>query len=184
METDVKLYKEFLMGKQTSFDELMNKYRNNLICFIQGYVKNIDIAEDLAQDVFVYILINKKEYDFKYSMKTYLYTIARSRALNYLKREKRIISLEENINYFENEKSINQIENLIVTWDNKKQILSAIKKLNENQQRMIFLADIEELSYKDICMITGQTIPQIKMTIHRARKKLKEILGKELMYNG
>lgn len=184
MEADVKLYKEFLMGKQSSFDELMNKYRNNLVCFIQGYVKSIDIAEDLAQDVFVYILINRKEYDFKYSMKTYLYTIARSRALNYLKREKRIVSLEENIDYLANKEYINQIEDLVFSSDSQKQILSAIKKLNANQQRVIFLADIEELSYKDICKITGKTIPQIKMTVHRARKKLKEILGKEGIYNG
>ena len=169
MEIDVKLYKEFLMGNQESFDVLMDKYRNSLICFIQGYVKNIDIAEDLAQDVFVYILINKKEYDFKYSMKTYLYTIARSRALNYLKREKKIISLEENIDYYANKENINQH--------------NAIKKLNESQQRAVFLADIEELSYREICKITGKTLSQIKMTIYRARKNLKKILMKEGLNN-
>lgn len=179
MEVDAKLYKEFLMGNKKAFDELMDKHRNNLICFIRGYVKSIDIAEDLAQDVFVYVLINKKEYDFKYSMKTYLYTIARSRALNYLKREKRIISLEEHIDYLANKEYIDQIEEFVFANDNKKQIQKAIKKLNSNQQRVIFLADIEELSYKEICKITGKTLPQIKMTIHRARKNLKEILEKE-----
>lgn len=79
MEEDIKLYKEFLLGSQVAFDKLIDKYRKNVICFINNFVRDIDIAEDLAQDVFVYILINRKEYDFTYSMKTYLYTIARSR---------------------------------------------------------------------------------------------------------
>ena len=183
MEIDVKLYKEFLMGNQESFDVLMDKYRNSLICFIQGYVKNIDIAEDLAQDVFVYILINKKEYDFKYRMKTYLYTIARSRALNYLKREKKIISLEENIDYYANKENINQIEDTVFSNDKKRNIHNAIKKLNESQQRAVFLADIEELSYREICKITGKTLSQIKMTIYRARKNLKKILMEEGLNN-
>lgn len=184
MEADVRLYKEFLLGNQKAFDELMDKYRSNVICFIQGFVKNIDIAEDLAQDVFVYVLINRKEYDFKYSMKTYLYTIARSRALNYLKREKRIVSLEENMLYGDREDYINQIEEIVFSNEKKRKIHNAIKKLNEVQQRAIFLADIEELSYVEVGRILGKTIPETKMIIYRARKNLKLILGKEEMTNG
>lgn len=74
-----------------------------VIYFINRFVKNVDIAEDLAQDVFVYVLINKKEYDFKYSLKTYLYTIGKCRAINYLKREKRMVSLAENMYQDEND---------------------------------------------------------------------------------
>ena len=77
MDTDQKLYKEFLIGNMESFDKLVDKYRENVVAFINTYVKEYDVSEDLAQDVFVYVLINKKEYDFKYSMKTYFYTIAR-----------------------------------------------------------------------------------------------------------
>lgn len=87
MEEDIKLYKDFLLGNKEAFDKIMDKHRKNVIYFINSFIKNIDISEELAQDVFVYILINRKEYDFKYSMKTYLYTIARSRAINYLKKE-------------------------------------------------------------------------------------------------
>lgn len=184
MENDISLYKEFLLGNQKAFDTLMDKYRNNLICFIQGFVKNIDIAEDLAQDVFVYVLINRKEYDFKYSMKTYLYTIARSRAINYLKREKKVISLEEHMLYRGNEEIINQIEEKILLDDNKKRIHNAIKKLKDTQQRVIYLADIEELSYAEISKVIGKNLSQTKMIIYRARKNLKEILRKEEMRNG
>ena len=69
-KTDKQLYKEFLLGNNESFEEIVIRHKNSIIYFIQRYVKNLDIAEDLAQDVFVYLLINKKNYKFEYSLKT------------------------------------------------------------------------------------------------------------------
>ena len=59
MEEDQKLYSEFLNGNNESFESIVDKYMEKLIYFIQGFARNIDIAEDLAQDVFVYILMKK-----------------------------------------------------------------------------------------------------------------------------
>ena len=93
---DKELYKEFLLGNNKNFEEIVKRHKNSIIYFIQRYTKSIDIAEDLAQDVFLYVLIHKKNYRFEYSLKTYLYTIAKSKALNYIKREKRIVTFSIN----------------------------------------------------------------------------------------
>ena len=63
-KTDKELYKEFLHGSKESFEKIVIKHKDTMIYFIQKYVKSIDIAEDIAQDVFVYILIHKKNYKF------------------------------------------------------------------------------------------------------------------------
>ena len=97
MNNDQKLYMEFINGNQKSFEMIIDKYMEKLVYFINSFVNNIDAAEDLAQDVFVYILINKKQYDFKYSLKTYLFTIGKCRAFNYIKKEKKLTVLEENM---------------------------------------------------------------------------------------
>ena len=81
-KTDKELYYEFLQKDLKSFEELIIRHKDKIIYFIMRYVKNIDIAEDIAQDVFVYILIHKQKYDFNYSLKTYLFIIAKSKALN------------------------------------------------------------------------------------------------------
>lgn len=146
----------------------------SVIYFINRFVRNIDVAEDLAQDVFVYILINKKDYDFKYSLKTYLYTIGKCRAFNYLKKEKRIISLDEDVYVDENE-----IEDIVFRKEKNKNLRNAINKLNNEQSQAIFLIDIEELSYKEACKILGISMANLKSLIHRARKNLKNILLKE-----
>lgn len=173
MEEDKRLYKEFILGNNDAFEQIMNKYRENLIYFIQRIVKSFDVAEDIAQDVFVYVLINKKEYDFKYTLKTYLYTIGRSRAINYLKKEKRCVSLnlEKQGNY--------EIDEIMFLNERKRNLKESINKLLPQHQLVIYLADIEELPYKEICKIMNKSMVQIKMLIYRARKNLKIILGKE-----
>ena len=173
MEEDKRLYNDFILGNNDAFEQIMNKYRENLIYFIQRIVKSFDVAEDIAQDVFVYILINKKEYDFKYTLKTYLYTIGRSRAINYLKKEKRCVSLnlEKQGNY--------EIDEIMFLNERKRNLKESINKLLPQHQLVIYLADIEELPYKEICKIMNKSMVQIKMLIYRARKNLKIILGKE-----
>ena len=123
MEEDKRLYNEFILGNNDAFEQIMNKYRKDLIYFIQRIVKSFDVAEDIAQDVFVYVLINKKEYDFKYTLKTYLYTIGRSRAINYLKKEKRCVSLnlEHQGNY--------EIEEIMFLNERKRNLKESINKL-------------------------------------------------------
>jgi len=178
LKSDKELYEEFLLGDKNSFEEIVIRYKEKLVFFIKTYVKNIDTAEDLMQDVFVYILINRKEYDFKYSLKTYLYTIAKSRAFNYIKKEKLVVSLED----FELV-SDNDIEEQIFKREEVRNLRKAIKKLKPEWQSAIYLTKIEGMSYKDVCKILDKTLPQVKILIHRATRKLEELLRKERKYD-
>lgn len=173
-KTDKELYKEFLQGNNASFEEIVIRHKDAIIYFIQKYVKSIDIAEDIAQDVFVYILIHKKYYKFEYSLKTYLYTIAKSKSLNYIKREKRITNLDEN--QFED---LEELEEKIFKNERAENLKLAIKKLNTDYQNAIYLADIENLSYKEIGHIMKKTQSSVKVLIHRARKALQKVVIEE-----
>ena len=62
---DIELYEEFINGDKEAFNEIIRKYRRSLILFIMRLVKNKEVAEDIAQDAFVYILMNKEEYNTK-----------------------------------------------------------------------------------------------------------------------
>ena len=173
-KTDKELYHEFLQENMTSFEEIIIRHKDKLIYFIMRYVKNIDIAEDLAQDVFVYILIHRQSYDFNDSLKTYLFTIAKSKSLNYLKRENKISSLDENSII-----DLQDLEEKVFLNERKNNLKIAMQKLKPEYQNAIYLADIEELSYKEISQIMKKPESSIKVLIHRARKNLKEILKKE-----
>lgn len=179
-KTDAELYKEFLNGNEEAFNNIIRKYRKPLISFISRLVKSVEVAEDIAQDTFVYVLMNKTEYDFKYSLKTYLYTIAKCRAINYLKKERKVVSYDE---AYMREKEETYIDEDLIKEENKKEIYEAIGKLKKSYQIVIYLKDIEGLKYKEISRILNKTVPQLKMMTHRARKSLEKTMRKEVKKN-
>ena len=93
-DMDKNLYNDFMSGNKKAFEKIVVKYRKSITEFIYKIVHDYSIAEDLAQDVFLYLLVNKDVYNPKYKLKTFLFTIARSRSLNYIKKYKREISID------------------------------------------------------------------------------------------
>lgn len=175
-QTDKELYKEYLKGNQQAFEEIVKKYKDHIIYFISTYTKNTQIAEDISQDVFIYLLINKDQYDFKYSFKTYLYMIAKCRALNYIKKEKKIINILE---YDKLNIEDNNLEEIIFQNEKNKNLRNAIKKLKPDYQQIIYLTTFEGLKYKEVAQVMDKNIGQIKGLLNRAKKKLKELLESE-----
>ena len=133
MDNDKILYQDFLNGNQRAFEKIMDQYSEKLIYFIFRFVKDIEIAKDLSQDVFVYILLNKEKYNFKYSLKTYIWIIARSKSLDYLKREKRRVEFKEDYLY-QNELLID-VEQVVFDSMEKKKVRELIKKLDDLQRK-------------------------------------------------
>lgn len=175
-QTDKELYKQYLNGDKRAFEKLVIRHKNNMIYFISRYTKNTQIAEDISQDVFVYLLINKNQYDFRYSFKTYLYMIAKCRAINYLKKEKRVISIDgyENI-YIED----NDLEEEIFKEETSQNVRKVLNQLKPDYQAVIYLTSFEGLKYKEVAKIMDKNINQIKVLINRAKKKMRILLEKE-----
>ncbi len=174
--TDKELYQKYLKGDNNAFEEIVKKYKDHIIYFISRYTKNTDIAEDISQDVFVYLLVNKEQYDFKYSFKTYLYMIAKCRAINYINREKRAIS---GLNYENLYIEDNDLEEIVYKNEKTKEIRKVINKLKPDYQAVICLTSLEGFKYKEVAKIMDKNVGQIKVMLNRAKKKLKEVLEKE-----
>lgn len=175
---DKELYSRFLNGDDASFEKIIIKYKTNLIYFINKYVKNIDSAEDIFEDTMMYILEHKNMYNFDYPFKSFLYTIAKSKSLDYLKHE-RIIESTSN-KKFKDEQSI---EEKVFAKFEYEEIRKLIDKLPEDYQMAIYLSQIEGFSYSETAKLMNKTEKQIKFLVHRARKKLKAIVKSEHQYN-
>ena len=75
-----------------------------LSILLQDMFKNLDVAHDIYQDSIMYILEHKENYNDKYSFKTYLYMIAKSRAINYLNSKSKNLPLDNFENTLKEEK--------------------------------------------------------------------------------
>ena len=78
---------EYLEGNKGAFETLYNKYERKIQYFIYNIVKDYQRAEDITQDVFIYVMQNRIQqgYTFKY----YIYLVAKSRAYNHINTEKK-----------------------------------------------------------------------------------------------
>lgn len=177
-QSDKELYKKYLNGDNKAFEQLVIKYKNQIIFFISGYTKDISIAEDISQDVFVYILLNKEKYDFQYSFKTYIFMIAKCRAINYIKRKKKVVSLKEVENITEADK---ELEAIIYKNDNNQMLNKKLRELKPDYQAVIYLSAFEKMKYKDIAKVMNKNLGQVKSLLNRAKKKLKKLLEEEGM---
>lgn len=178
MNNDEANYRAFLEGDIAGFENLVLTYKDSLIYFIQRYVKDFDTAEDLAQDAFVDVYLYKERYTFRVSFKTYLYTIGRNKAVDYIRKNRRLVLMgDEESDEIEAEGQ--SMEDRIVTQETNQTVRRALRKLKPDYQAAIELIDLEEMSYADAAGILRKTLPQMKILIFRARKSLKKQLESE-----
>lgn len=170
------LYKRFLEGDNDSFDEILSTYREGLMFFINGYVKNLDAAEDIAADVFAYLIFKPKKYNFKVSLKTYLYMIGRSRALDWLRKESKRRHIPIESLYSEPSTDAHELEELVIKNEEKRKLYIAMDKLPDDYRIALHLVYFEGLSYIEAAEVMKKDKKQIENLIYRGKKSLKELL--------
>ena len=94
MDAAANSYRRFLDGDESAFEEIMQELFCGLVFFINGFVHDPHAAEDIAIDSFSDLVVHRHRYNFRVSLKTYLYMVGRSRALDYLRR-RRILRFTE-----------------------------------------------------------------------------------------
>ena len=176
-DIDLKLYNEYLNGEKSAFEILYNKYKNKIQYFIYNIIKDYQKAEDITQEVFIYVIQNKiKEgYTFKY----YIYLVAKCRAYNYVDSENRKKEINEQYFSKENAQIEEDIIDIITKNEKRKEVLESINLLEDKYKNAIYLSKIEGLSYKETAEILGETVPNIKNLVHRGKSKLRKILIKK-----
>jgi RNA polymerase sigma-70 factor (ECF subfamily) len=185
MGQDEEDYKVFLGGDQSGFERLILRYKDGLIQFINRYVRDLYQSEDLAQDVFVEVLLHPERYRKGTSFKTYIYTIGHHRAVDYLRKNARLtyVGTYEEAGEGRAAEVLMQeealLEEKVIKEEEKKILYHAIAKLKAEYGNALYLIDIAGLSYADTARILKKSEGQIKILIYRARKKLKQKLEEE-----
>lgn len=173
-EKDKNLYNDFLEGDSKAFEEIIRMYRNEITLFIYKTIGDYHAAEDISQEVFVYLLQHRNNYNFEYSFRAYLYLIAKSRASNYRRICKRTVFIEENPERVF--RDVSSIEEDAFYMDETSPVIKAMKKLSKNYQMVLYLIDLNDFTYDEAAIILGKSIGQIKSSIHNARKRLRILL--------
>ena len=169
-----KYYSDFLSGDPCGFEQIVKLYRENLILFIQQYVRDYQSAEDVSQDVFVKLYLKKPHYSPKASFKTWLYTIAKREALNHLKKQKREADVDEAAfgNYEE------EYLEPILSDERKITLHRALDELTPEYRRALYLCYFEDMAVNEIAKLLNKRPAQISDMLYNAKKALKAVIMK------
>lgn len=177
MDNGASSYRRYLEGEEEAFDEIMNELFDKLVFFIDRYVRDVQASEDIAIDVFTDLVVHKKRYDFRVTLKTYVFMIGRSRALTYIKRRRRHASLSD-IGETVTDPSADAA---FVQSERQMLVHRALADLPEDMRAAIHLVYFEGLSYEEAAAVMKKNKKQIDNLIYRAKGRLRESLGEEVL---
>jgi len=176
MNADENAYLRFLSGDEKGLTELIDMYKEPIADFINSYINDEHTAQDIMLDVFV-DLVRKKNFRFESSLKTFLYAVARRKALKYVSRRKQHISLEETENYIPSGLTA---DGQLISEEKKQAVLNAVRSLRDNYREAIFLVYFENMSYEQAAEVMHKNVKQISNYVFRAKQSLRVILSEEV----
>lgn len=178
MDNGENSYRRFLDGDNSAFGEIIDLYRESLIFFINRTVSNLSVAEDIAADSFAELIIHKNRFNFKSSLKTYLFTIARNKAVSYVRHSSRFVLCDiDDCTELSDEYA--SFEREIEKNEQKAMVNAALSALKEDYRAALHLVYFEELSYADAAKVMKKSTKQVENLLYRARIALKTELEKE-----
>lgn len=165
-------------GDEEGLAQLIRDYRNGLIFYLTSIVGNIHIAEELAEDTFVLLGTKKPRDKGKGSFKTWLYTIGRNIALNFLKKNSKTstVSVDDCPELVSDEDSL---EEMYFREERKIEVHRAMRKLKPEYRQILWLIYFEGFSNKESAAIMKKSVHNIETLVYRARKSLKSQLESE-----
>ena len=178
MDNGASSYRRFLDGDDKGLEELVRDYKDGLILYLNSFVGSISTAEELMEETFFKLITKKPGFSAKYSFKTWLYTIARNTAIDYLRRAARLspLTAEQLASESDDER---ELESSYIIGERKIALHRALKKLRPEYRQALWLVFFEELSNEQAARVMKKNSRQIRNLVYRAKSALKTEMEKE-----
>lgn len=168
---DRELVRRVLAGKTDDFRVLVDRHQQSIFRFTSGLLWNREEAHDMTQEVFLAAFANLSSYVVsRAAFSTWLFTIARNRCINLLKRSRPVA--------LDNPAAVEDITSAdtLASQELSQQLDRALAALPVEQRTAFVLAEIEELPYAEIARIERTSLGTVKSRIHRAKQRLRSLL--------
>ncbi len=152
----------------TEYNECVHKHADALFRFIVKNVRQEADAHDIIQNAYEKLWLHKDDVIIA-TAKTYLFTIAYHKMIDFIRSRRRMVFGDDSVN-------IGTSVSHSKAADAKVLIQKALDKLNDTQRMLVMLKDYEGYSYQEIGSITSLTESQVKVYLHRARMIMKNFL--------
>lgn len=166
-------FAQIAAGDRMAFEALFRAHYRPLCAFAAGYVKNMDKAEDLVQDLFFRLWLDREKVSITTSLKAYLFASVRNRCLNALKAQGRAQALNEDADDRAEERELSEDEHA----ERIARVQAAIEMLPEERRKVFKLSRYEGLKYHEIAERLGISVKTVENQMGKALKSLREELA-------
>lgn len=156
--------------------KIYEEYKQDVFSYLINLTKDASLSEDLVSETFLSAIKSLHRFKGESSIKTWLFSIARHKWYEHIRKEKAIASLDDLTYYYIRSES--NLEEEII----KKEIYNKILYLLDNKQKKtkdIVLMRIKGYSYFEISQRYGISESSARVIDYRTKKKIKDILMRE-----
>lgn len=170
----IRLYLK--VHKPELFDELVERYSNKVYAKCISLLKNEELANDAAQDIFLKVYLNLSKFNEKSKFSTWLYSITYNYCIDFLrkkiKKDKMMVYSEEPLPDIEDSEEIQEKELLEMEVERLQHVLD---EMQIKDRSVLLMKYQDEMSIKEIAEALDKSESAVKMMIKRAKQKALKI---------
>lgn len=171
--SDAYYIERIVAGDTGCFACLLDRYSRPVHSLILKMVRNKEDAEELAQDVFMKVFRNLPSFKADCSFSTWIYRIAYNTAISELRKKKQeVVAIEEAQISNVSEEEVGNLLESVSLKEQLDKLEAALALLPPDERALILLFYRKEKTVDELRVITGLTASNIKVKLHRIRKKL------------
>jgi RNA polymerase sigma-70 factor (ECF subfamily) len=188
---ELEIIEKVKRGESKYFAEIITKYKKVVFGHAYNFLRNKEEAEDAAQEIFVSVYNNLKNFRGDSKLSTWIYRITVNTCKNRLKQLQRARGQMAEESYEEGaeekpslvdglkEKEEKEPDKSYASEEVRKTVYKRIDELTGEQRQVIMMRDVEGLSYEEIGQVLRISVSAVKSKLFRARENLREKLQKD-----
>jgi RNA polymerase sigma-70 factor (ECF subfamily) len=179
MKDEDTLVEEVLQGKHSSFELLLQPYRQGFLNMAYRITGDREEAQEVCQDALLKIFKYLRSFKKGHSFKTWSYKVLMNASYDHLREKskfKRVIESQKRTPGYE----IPKVEQAVWKRQMREKIQSMLDILSPKEKAVFLLRDSEGLSVKEASVVLGCSQISVRTHLSRARQKLRSHFEKKL----
>lgn len=177
------LLRQLIRGDIAGYEVLFHKYNPTFFAFIKGMTKETAVAEDIAQNIFMKVWLNREKLDAAKSIRNYLFVLAKHEIYNYFRTKSRTFTtLKEAIAQAESkgggiQPPRNEIEEKLDLAETAEQVETIVGKMPPQRQQIFRMSRFEHMPSREIAEQLNLSVRTVDKHLELALKELRKYLN-------
>ena len=176
---DRMILREVAAGNFERFDVLVNRHKTRIFRFLFLQLGHLDVAEDLAQEVFLRLFRTPPDAAASGRVSTWLFTITRNCLIDHVRAERRRVQLHNTLMRLKPRDSSLDPVTAAAFQEERTRVAAWFSALPEDQREVLSLRFFADLTVPEIAQITGANIATVKSRLRYGLSKIATILPRE-----